>query len=150
MAEFTPINTQEEFDALISDRIQRAQNTVRKEYADYDSVKSELSTAKTDLEKAAQQNTDLSNQIKELQEKLSKSETDSAKTRIAYEMGLPFELCSRLNGTNEAEIRKDADALMSLLKKSQPAAPLFNPDKESGGNEKDSALKAMLNDLNKS
>lgn len=129
MAEFTPINTQEEFDALISDRIQRAQNTVRKEYADYDSVKSELSTAKTDLEKAAQQNTDLSNQIKELQEKLSKSETDSAKTRIALETGIPYEMRNRLNGTTEDEIRKDAEELVKFFNaQRRDTDPLYTRD----------------------
>lgn len=145
MAEFTPINTQEEFDALISDRIQRAQNTVRKEYADYDSVKSELSTAKTDLEKAAQQNTDLSNQIKELQEKLSKSETDSAKTRIALEMGLPLEMCSRLQGKTEDELREDAKGLASLFTR-QNVPPLFNPEAQAEDT-KQKALKGLLGQI---
>ena len=45
---FEPINTQEEFDTAIADRINRAKEAVRKEYADYEQLKERV----TDYEKS--------------------------------------------------------------------------------------------------
>lgn len=37
--EFTPIETQEAFDEAIKDRLERARNSVRKEYENYETYK---------------------------------------------------------------------------------------------------------------
>lgn len=95
MAEaFEPITTQEAFDAAVADRLAP--------YADYDDLKA--------------QNADLNARIQTY-------ETDALKTRIAHEVGLPFEMSSRLNGSTEADIRKDAQSLLKLLKPKNPPAP---------------------------
>ena len=124
MAEFTPITTQEAFDEAIKSRLERERASVRKEYADYDSLKA---------------------QIDELSKKVSTNETDSAKTRIAYQMGLPYEMSTRLVGSTEDEIRKDAEALQRLVGGAR-AQPMFSP--EGGeGDAKDAALRKMLGDM---
>lgn len=147
MAEFKAIETQEQFDSMIKDRLERAKADVRKEYADYESIKSSLAEKTNKETELTGKVSDYEKQIGELKGKLSKSETDSAKTRIAYELGLPFEMCSRLVGTTEEEIRKDAEALSKFVRVSPPA-PLYNPE---GGQSsaKDAALKQMVQSLRK-
>ena len=116
MAEaFEPITTQEAFDAAVADRLAP--------YADYDDLKA--------------QNADLNARIQTY-------ETDALKTRIAHEVGLPFEMSSRLNGSTEADIRKDAQSLRKLLK--NPPAPSRGDPDPSGGSKRD-ALRTFTNQL---
>ena len=76
---------------------------------------------------------------------MSTNETDSAKTRIAYQMGLPYEMSTRLVGSTEDEIRKDAEALQRLVGGAR-AQPMFSP--EGGeGDAQDAALRKMLGDM---
>lgn len=123
MAEnFEPILTQEAFDAAISARIRRERETVRKEFADYDQVKASLSDAQ-------KKNGEHEATIAELQKKIQGYETDSVKTRIALEKGIPLELRDRLTGTTEEEIRKDADNLSKYLSKGDhETPPLRDPE----------------------
>ena len=52
--EFVAITTQEQFDAMVKDRITRAERAAAEKYSDYDTIKG--------------QNTDLTNQIAQLTE----------------------------------------------------------------------------------
>lgn len=118
MAEaFEPITTQEAFDAAVADRLAP--------YADYDDLKA--------------QNADLNASIQTY-------ETDALKSRIAHEVGLPFEMSSRLNGSTEADIRKDAQSLLKLLKPKSPRAPSRGDPDPSGGSTRD-ALRTFTNQL---
>ena len=118
MAEaFEPITTQEAFDAAVADRLAP--------YADYDDLKA--------------QNADLNARIQTY-------ETDALKSRIAHEVGLPFEMSSRLNGSTEADIRKDAQSLLKLLKPKNPRAPARGDPDPSGGSKRD-ALRTFTNQL---
>lgn len=149
MADFNPINSQEEFDAIIKSRLERERETVRKEFVDYEQIKSDLATKTKEAEELTGKITGFETQIKELQTKLTATETSSAKMRIAGEVGLPFSFCDRLKGTNEEEIRKDAEELKQFFdKQAQPAQPLFNPEPEPV-NAEDAAYKRMLQDLTK-
>lgn len=142
MAEFTPIATQEEFDALIKDRIERAKESTRKEFADYEALKTTVTAKENEIAKLKEKAAANKAQLDDLAAKLSASETASAKTRICAEYGLPFDLCGRLNGTTEEEIRKDAETLVSLFGKTQKAPPLYSAD---GNNQKptENALRAL-------
>lgn len=42
MADFTAITTQEQFDAIIGERLKREKETYSKKYADYDDLKSQV------------------------------------------------------------------------------------------------------------
>lgn len=118
MAEaFEPITTQEAFDAAVADRLAP--------YADYDDLKA--------------QNADLNARIQTY-------ETDALKSRIAHEVGLPFEMSSRLNGSTEADIRKDAQSLLKLLKPKTLRAPSRGDPDPSGGSKRD-ALRTFTNQL---
>ena len=45
MAEFKPIETQEDFDKAIKSRIERAEKAVREQFSDYEQVKESASKA---------------------------------------------------------------------------------------------------------
>ena len=114
---FTPINTQEEFDNMIKDRL--ARETAK--YADFEKIKQENEAYKQQIATANGKITEYDEQIKGLNSKIKSYETDSVKTRIALEMGIPYLLASRLNGDDEASIRKDAESIMKLIGPSEPA-----------------------------
>lgn len=44
MPEFKPINTQEEFDIAIKDRLERERRTAVAPFADYETIKADLAT----------------------------------------------------------------------------------------------------------
>lgn len=124
MSEFKKIETQEEFDAAIKDRLARE----NKKYEGFVSP-DKLAELKADYEKEISKKyenytspDDLANMKKDYEGKIAKYETDSVKTRIANEMGLPSSIASRLNGSNEEEIRKDAESFAGLFQKEPPLA----------------------------
>lgn len=149
MAEFKVIETQEEFDAMIKSRLDRAESKVRAEFADYETIKSNLSALQAEKESLAEQVSTLNGTISDLNAKLSAAEADSVKTRIALEKGLPYEMRNRLNGTNEEEILADAEALVALFNNNNPRnLPKFNSDPKISENEaKNAALKALSESL---
>lgn len=138
MAEFTPINTQEEFNSRISQRLEEARNAERQKFADYETVKQDLETVRADVQKKDQEIIDLQTQLKG-------SRAELAKTRIALEKGLPVEMSGRLTGETEEEIRKDADALSALFTKRNPA-PMRDTETPPGDKKK-AAYKDMLASL---
>lgn len=125
MAEFTPINTQEELNAAIGPRLQRERETVAKEYT---GKISEYEKTITDLQKqvreAGEKQAASDKQLTELSARIKGYESDSVKTRIALEAGLPWGMAARLAGDTEEAIRKDAEALKGLMKSQTPVAPL--------------------------
>lgn len=125
MAEFTPINTQEELNAVLGPRLARERETIEKQYsgriAVYDKQITEL---KGKLDDAGKQSAASAQQLTELQAKVKGYETDSVKTRIALETGLPWQMAGRLNGDTEEAIRKDAETLKGMMKSQTPTAPL--------------------------
>ena len=146
MAEnFEPIMTQEAFDAAISARIKRERETIRREFADYDQVKASLSDAQ-------KKNVEHEAKIADLQKEVQRYETDSVKTRIALEKGIPLEIRNRLNGTTEEELRKDAENLSQyLIKRDQKEQPLRDPEPvetDAKAAASNAAYKKLLNDLN--
>lgn len=120
---FTPINTQEEFDNRIKDRL--ARETAK--YADYERIKQENDTYKQQIAAVNEKVTGYDEQIKSLNSKIKGYESDSVKTRIALELGLPHALANRLTGDDEAAIRKDAENIMKLI---GPSAPAPTADRE--------------------
>lgn len=135
MAGFTPIMTQEDFDAAISERLKREQA----KYSDYDTIKSDLGTLRVQLSAKDAE-------ISTLQGKVKGYETDSVKTRIALETGLPLDLRTRLTGETEEEIRADANKLAKLFVQQKDPAPLRDTEPPVA-DEKTAAYKSLLNNL---
>lgn len=136
MADFTPINTQEEFDAAIADRIKRE----REKYSDYNDLKQ----AAADHQKTVD---DLNAQIATLKTQNSAYETASVKTRIAHEMGLPYEFASRLKGDTEEDIRKDAETMKGFVGSGNYVPPLRSDEKAGDESDVRASLRGMLSGM---
>ncbi|MBQ8066751.1 MAG: DUF4355 domain-containing protein [Solobacterium sp.] len=133
MAEFTPITSQEEFDSRISERLQRE----RAKYSDYEDLKSKVEQYK-DYEELKKSVETLTGEKNALQESLNTAnsqiekqkttikgyETGSVKTRIAHELGIPYQMIDRLKGETEEDIRKDAESIRKLIGTSTQVLPL--------------------------
>ncbi len=150
MSEFKEIKTQEEFDAAIKDRLARE----NKKYEGFVSP-DKLAELKADYEKEISKKyenytspDDLENMKKDYEGKIAKYESDSVKTRIANEMGLPSSIASRLKGTNEEEIRKDAESFAGLFQKEPPLAT-GEQTVATKEQEKELAYKKLLRNLRK-
>lgn len=154
--EFTPITTQEEFNAAIKSRLEQQQRTITEKYADYEDLKTKVSGFESqvgDLNAALDSaNKKLANHTTELEErdkKISAYETASVKTRIAHEIGLSYEATSFLSGNDEDSIRKSAESLKALVGSSKGVPPLAtnepaNYDKEDNNQ---AAYKELLTGL---
>ena len=159
MSDFKVIETQEQLDEIIRDRIARAEAKAQEKYADYDSLKAQLSEKDeqiTALSSQLKETTDkvagYDEQIKELEGKISAYATDAVKTRVAHEMGLPYEYVTRLNGSNEEEIKADAKVLKDIAeqyaKRHYNPAPLGTPEPvDNGGNDPNAALLNIAHNL---
>lgn len=145
MAEFTPIETQEQFDKMIASRLERAENKIRAEYSDYEAIKEANAKLTADFEALKAENDGSKATIAELNKKISGLETSQLRTRIGLEHNIPLEMISRLAGTTEEEIKADAEAMAKFVTSNIHTAPLFNND-PSGDTEK-AAYKNLLGGL---
>lgn len=150
MSEFRAINTQEEFDEAIGERLRREQETVRKEFKGYLSPEAVEKKYKGYLSpEEVQKKYEGYLSAEEVAKKdaiIRKYESDSVKTRIANELGIPYELAGRLTGTDEESIRKDAETLKGIIgAQRKPVAPLMKEGVQ--GDETDAALKTMLSEM---
>lgn len=101
-------------------------------YGDYDALKKktaeqeqQIATLTKEASEAAKKYAEYDKTVAELNAKIKGYETDSVKTRIARETGIPYELAERLTGDTEDDIRKDAEGLAKLLGRNEnPASPL--------------------------
>ena len=115
--------------------------------ADYDDLKTEKANLEQELTKL--QDT-LNNQEKELNsiEDLKKeNETlklEKIKINIASQANIPLELAGRLSGSNEEEIKADAEKIAGFVNKKQPL-PL-KPSEPDVNNEK-REMEQMLDEL---
>ena len=129
---FKPIETQEEFDALIKDRLAKQKAKFEEEKAEI-TKKYEGYLSPEDVEKAKKSYEDkvtalnasiserdekektLQTQLDEANAKNSKYESSALKMRVALSNGIPYELADRLNGTTEEELTVDAKKMASLF-----------------------------------
>lgn len=149
MPEFKPIETQEALDAIIKERLERQKKTVTAEvakqyegWASPDEVKKHTDQVAALTAKLSESET----AIADLTARNSAYEIASVKTKVAHEVGLPYELAQRLSGSTEEEIRKDADALARFAAPRQ-ATPSFSGETPVGASA-DAAYRALAHDLN--
>ena len=129
---FKAIETQEEFDRIISERLSRQKENFEKQLADYDQLKaakadleSQVGTLQSTIEQSKTGQEDYTKQISDLTSKVAGYETANLRTRIALQNGLPYDLADRLVGEDEESIKADAERLSSFVTK-QHSAPLKN------------------------
>lgn len=152
--EFTPITTQDEFDKAISERLKRERETLTKKYADYEELKNKVADYEKQigeydrsLSEATEKIKDHERTVGDLQSKVSKYETDSVKTRIAHEVGIPYELAARLSGDSEEAIRKDAEGLVKIMGNQSHKAPPLKSTEPALPDTKTAAFKSMLDSM---
>lgn len=157
MSEFTPIETQEDFDKAIKSRLAQKDRELAEKYKDFLSPDS-ASALKADFEKQIKEAND---KVKEAQDKLKtfddtvseltkraeSAELSLTKSKVAYEHKLPLELASRLIGTTEEELNKDAESLSGLIKPAS-AAPMYSTSKNNPSGSNDGGMSAVLQQVN--
>ena len=149
MGEFTPIETQEQLDSIIGDRIKEIREKAEKKYEGY--LSPEEVTKKYEGYLSAEEVTKkyegyLSpDEVAVKDAQIKGYESHSVKTRIAHEMGLSYESIDFLKGEDEESIRKSAEALKALVG-NRTAPPLASHD-EPKGNSVDASLRNMVKNL---
>ena len=138
--EFTPINTQAEFDAAVKSRVEAAVAEAVKKYEGWLSPDAAAALAKErDDSKAAADALSTENKSYKL---------SAMKMKAANEKGIPFELAEKLSGETEDEINKDADTFAKYF-----TAPKHQPTPRYSGegaftDSKSSAELEMLREIN--
>lgn len=150
---FKAIETQEEFDRIISERLSRQKESFEKQLADYDQLKtakadleSQVGTLQSTIEQSKAGQEDYTKQISDLTSKVAGYETANLRTRIALQNGLPFDLADRLVGEDEESIKEDAERLSSFVTK-QHLAPLKDVEPNIKKDE-NSAYRKLVEGLN--
>lgn len=132
---FKPIETQEELDNIIKDRLKRERESTQKRYEgwispeDHQKALDASNKAFDDFKKAHESDEQT---IADLTAKNKAYETASLKSRIAHEVGLSYEWTDRISGDDEESIRKDAESLKKLV--GAGAQPLPTKNTEAGEN----------------
>ena len=148
MGDFKVIETQEQLDAVIGERLRKAKDTVRKEYEGYlspdEAKKYEGYLSPEEVEKKYAGYLSPEEAAKK-DEKIKGYETASVKTRIAHEVGLTYDAVSFLKGEDEESIRKSAETLKNLVGATN-ISPLASTETDAG-KANDTAFKNVLKGL---
>lgn len=150
MSEFKVIETQEQLEEVLKDRLKRERESTRKEFEGF------LSPSDVDERYKGYMSPDdvkekykdhLSpEEVAKLNAKIKGYETDSVKMRIAHETGLSYEAVEFLRGEDEDSIRKSAESLKELVGMTN-VAPLASTEPSGMGNATDAALRNTLKGL---
>lgn len=142
MSEFKVIESQEELDRIISERLKREREKVVNEFTEkIKTLESENAEIKSNLEKASEKDIE----IKNLQGQIKAYEKSELQRKIALENNIPYTLAGRIQGETEEEMLEDAKGLSKYFEKKEIVPPLKNPEigiKQSG------AYEELLNGLN--
>lgn len=127
---FKAIETQEDLDRIITDRLSRQKEGFDKQLAELDQLKtakadleSQVGTLQSTIEQSKTGQEDYAKQLSDLNSKVAGYETANLRTRIALQNGLPYDLADRLVGDDEESIKADAERLSSFVTKPH-SAPL--------------------------
>lgn len=149
--EFKPIESQEELDNIIKDRLKRERESASKRFEgwispeDHQKQIDAANKAFDDYKKAHESDEQT---IADLTAKTKAYETASLKSRIAHEVGLSYDWISRIGGEDEASIRADAEALKKMVGNG-PVLPTKNTESGEGAGSANAAYRTLLNDLQK-
>ena len=124
MSEFKVIETQEQLDKVIGERIRRAEEKAAEKYSDYEAIKTQNEEYVKQIAQLQEATKGNQGTINELKAQVQNYESSSLKTKIALEIGLPYQMAGRLSGNNEEEIRADAETMAKLIGNQKPVAPI--------------------------
>lgn len=109
-------------------------------------LQTQLDKMTTDYNNLTTEKSTLEQTLAGLNEKVSGYEKAAIRAKVAHEVGLPYELATRLSGDDEKAIREDAKLLAGLVKNNQPLPPLKD-NEGGGGNDENAAYKSLLSNL---
>lgn len=145
MAEFTPINTQEEFDAMIGKRLEREREKAREEFKDYETIKSTNASLQKSIEALNTEKADLTAKLETANKDNTALKLDALKTKVCIDKKLPLEMRSRLSGEDEEALSADADILAKFV--NQPYVQPLKDNETPTANAGELALKELANKL---
>lgn len=141
MSEFTPIETQEDFDKAIKARLAQKDRELADKYKDYlspekaEAMKADFMKQLEDANKLAKDAEEklknFDSTVSELTKRAESAETSLLKNKVAYENKLPIELANRLIGSTEEELKKDAESLSGIIRP-QGAPPMYTGNQING------------------
>lgn len=155
---FETITTQEQFDEMVKDRLERERekfsgfDEYRTKAGEYDTVKKERDEFQESikaLQKAIEgdeENAGYKKRVEELSGEVEKYKINTLKTAIAREKGIPTEFADRLTGKDEEELRKDAESIAKVFKTGRRQQPLASNEPNTI-DKKTAAMKNMLDKL---
>lgn len=134
--EFTPIESQEQFDAMVKERVERAKKSAAKEFEtqlkDLEGIKEQLTSKDEEITALKAKIGDFESEKKSSEEsyhamekELSELKLKALKTQIAMDNNLPPDMADRIKGDDEEAMRADAEKLASFMG-SKKVAPSFN------------------------
>lgn len=154
MSDFKVIETQEELDKIIQARLDRQKESLEKQFADYDQLKTrneeledEVVNLRTTINDTNEKAENYDTVISDLNAKISSYETANLRTKIALQNGLPIDLADRLVGEDEESLNADAQRFAGYVKPAAPVPPLGSYEPPLDNNE-DSAYKSLIKNLN--
>ena len=159
MSDFTPIETQEDFDKAIKSRLAQKDRELAEKYKGYLSpddaeamkadFKKQLEEANKSVKDAQDKLSSFDKTVSELTQRAETAETKLLKTKIANEKKLPLELADRLIGKTEEELKADADSLSGILKPSgHGAPPLYTGTQRAGSTSIEGGMAELVQALN--
>lgn len=157
MSEFKTIETQEELDSIIKDRLDRNTKKITAEvtkqfegYISPDDAAKSKKALEDEISKLTAQITEKDTKIADITAKNTAYETAAVKAKIAREYGIPAELADRISGTNEDEYKADAENLAKFVAAGKPTAPMFSAEPSSQNGKSaanDAAMASLLSGL---
>ena len=128
--------TQEEVNALVGKARLEGKEAGKKEFEGWvspDEMKKQLGALTDQVNALTGEKESLQTQINEKDGKIAQYEIDSVKTRVARELGLPYDSVGFIQGADEEAIKKSAESLKAIVEANkqptkQPAPPLGNPE----------------------
>lgn len=111
---FKPIETQEELDRIISERLERD----RKKYEGYmsaEDVQKLKNTYESNMQTETEKYTTLEKEKKDLMAKLKGYKVGTLKTKVALANGLPIGITDYLKGETEEELAESAKTLAKFF-----------------------------------
>lgn len=126
---FTPIETQEDFDAAIKKRLEQKEREVKDLYKGYlspeavEELRKELDGKNADqirdltdkLTKAQEKAVTVDETVKALTDRATAAEKSLLKQRVAHSKGIALELAERLIGDTEEELTADAENFAAYM-----------------------------------
>ena len=131
MSEFKPIETQEQLNEILTDRVEQAKRSASKEFKEINeqlssknkTYEEQIATLTAQIKEQEEKLNANDSTIKEQQAKLQSYETASVKTKIAIAAGLKMEYADRLKGETEEEWKADAAYLAKDFASARQGAP---------------------------